>query len=434
MAESVREEPEAEHHLRVEKACGSLRINRNRRNNSAFRFCFDCRHLSFLRPQLVINTILVVFFMFLLVMLIALARISLQGEVTRVSRVITNVALLPPRRVFLLALDRRPSSLLTPQSPPPTLRSLLAPDRRPRSRRRATPTGCAPASRPRTSPSSPSSVSGRPWRSSLMSRFAKVYNECHEGLFSLNPILCEILNICPENNLRAGLANPRPSKLLEIFSEVEMMKMIVLMPTQMILLSLGRVGVGHMVYISGLTCALSSTNILEVSWREKEPGSLFVNLSLLPALLNSSCLHNLSPLSDLPRSTNRTHISHVRLDGIDCDSLKVSLFHNICGSVVNEHSGVLQCSFCKCACESVCVCGFQLHLTIADDSADVLAWCVGQTAVEFLQISPDEYLELPEDERAIARERNVDAKKVIVTRFYISTSIFNDVLLLIKKV
>jgi hypothetical protein len=40
----------------------------------------------------------------------------------------------PPRRVFLLALDRRPSSLLTPQSPPPMLRSLLAPDRRPCSR------------------------------------------------------------------------------------------------------------------------------------------------------------------------------------------------------------------------------------------------------------------------------------------------------------
>jgi hypothetical protein len=72
------------------------------------------------------------------------------------------------------------------------------------------------------------------------------------------------------------------------------------------------------------------------------------------------------------------------------------MFHNICGSVVNEHSGVLQCSFCKCACESVCARGFQLHLTIADDSADVLAWCVGQTDVEFLQISPDEYLELPE--------------------------------------
>lgn len=102
--------------------------------------------------------------------------------------------------------------------------------------------------------------------------------------------------------------------------------------------SLGRVGVGHMVYISALTCALSTTNMsgarsfmltfiiymllcgqssdcyllvnsLEVSWHEKEPGSLFVNLSLLPALLNSACLHNLSPLSDLPHSTNRTHVS-----------------------------------------------------------------------------------------------------------------------------
>ncbi|RLN38625.1 uncharacterized protein C2845_PM01G25140 [Panicum miliaceum] len=137
---------------------------------------------------------------------------------------------------------------------------------------------------------------------------------------------------------------------------VVLMKLIFIGPW-----SLGRVGVGHLVYISGLACTMSSTNILEVSWREKEPGSLFVNLSLLPALLNSSCLHNLAPLSDLPRSTNRTH--------------------GAC------HSGFAH--------------GFQLHLTITDDSAKVFAWCVGQTAIEFLQISPDEYLELPEDERAM---------------------------------
>jgi hypothetical protein len=37
-----------------------------------------------------INAVLIVFFLFLLVLLIALARISLHGEVTRVSRVITN--------------------------------------------------------------------------------------------------------------------------------------------------------------------------------------------------------------------------------------------------------------------------------------------------------------------------------------------------------
>jgi hypothetical protein len=37
-----------------------------------------------------------------------------------------------------------------------------------------------------------------------------------------------------------------------------------------------------------------------------------------------------------------------------------------------------------------------VYLTIADASAKIFAWCVGQTAVEFLQISPDEYMELPE--------------------------------------
>ncbi|WVZ61166.1 hypothetical protein U9M48_011080 [Paspalum notatum var. saurae] len=147
--------------------------------------------------------------------------------------------------------------------------------------------------------------------------------------------------------------------------------------------------------------SLLFVNSREVSWREKEPGSLFVNLSLLPALLNSTCLHSLSPLSDLPHSTNRTYVCRVRLDRIDFDSLKVLLFHNICGCVVHEHSGGLQCSFCKCACQSGCAHGFQLHLAITDASAKVFAWCVGQTAVEFLQISPDEYLELPEDERAM---------------------------------
>jgi hypothetical protein len=44
----------------------------------------------FVRPQLVINTVLVVFFLFLLVFLIMLVGISLRGEVTRVSWVITN--------------------------------------------------------------------------------------------------------------------------------------------------------------------------------------------------------------------------------------------------------------------------------------------------------------------------------------------------------
>jgi hypothetical protein len=44
------------------------------------------------KPHLVINTVLVVFYLFLLVFLIPLERISLRGEDTHVTRVITNGA------------------------------------------------------------------------------------------------------------------------------------------------------------------------------------------------------------------------------------------------------------------------------------------------------------------------------------------------------
>jgi hypothetical protein len=46
----------------------------------------------FVRPHLVIYVVLIVFFLFLLVFLIVLAGISLCGEGTHVSRVITNGA------------------------------------------------------------------------------------------------------------------------------------------------------------------------------------------------------------------------------------------------------------------------------------------------------------------------------------------------------
>jgi hypothetical protein len=46
----------------------------------------------FVRPHLMINAALIVFFLFLLMFLIALVGISLRGEVTRVSWVITNGA------------------------------------------------------------------------------------------------------------------------------------------------------------------------------------------------------------------------------------------------------------------------------------------------------------------------------------------------------
>ncbi|GFQ01767.1 hypothetical protein PHJA_002320600 [Phtheirospermum japonicum] len=63
--------------------------------------------------------------------------------------------------------------------------------------------------------------------------------------------------------------------------------------------SLGRLGVGHTVYISGLSSLLTPRKSLQLSWYEDVTGSLFFNLSRLPAFLNTSCLHRLLSLSDL---------------------------------------------------------------------------------------------------------------------------------------
>jgi hypothetical protein len=49
---------------------------------------------QFVKPHLVINVVLIAFFLFLLVFLIALAGISFRGEVTHVPRVITNGAVM----------------------------------------------------------------------------------------------------------------------------------------------------------------------------------------------------------------------------------------------------------------------------------------------------------------------------------------------------
>ncbi|XP_074343930.1 uncharacterized protein LOC141683131 isoform X2 [Apium graveolens] len=109
--------------------------------------------------------------------------------------------------------------------------------------------------------------------------------------------------------------------------------------------SLGRLALGHTVYISGLTCTKTKNNRLEVLWFEDATGSVLVNLSCLPALLNSYCLQKLSSLSELSDAMCRTYV------------------------------------------------------TLADETAKISAWCTGHAATELLQISPDEFDELPEEEQ-----------------------------------
>ncbi|XP_022138137.1 uncharacterized protein LOC111009381 isoform X2 [Momordica charantia] len=164
--------------------------------------------------------------------------------------------------------------------------------------------------------------------------------------------------------------------------------------------SLGRVGVGHTVYISGLTCT-TNKNRLEALWIENHVGASFVNLSCLPALLTSSCLHKLSQLSDLSSNAHGTKVCRVRLDQVSHCHVSTKFLHSICGHFVEETPGKIECSFCRYECKSEIVRTFDLKITLADDSAKIFAWCTGQTAAELLQISPDEFCELPEEEQVM---------------------------------
>ncbi|XWS08494.1 hypothetical protein CRYUN_Cryun40dG0007200 [Craigia yunnanensis] len=166
--------------------------------------------------------------------------------------------------------------------------------------------------------------------------------------------------------------------------------------------SLGRVSLGHMAYISGLTCSRTKQNRFELSWFEKDTGASFINLSCLPALVNSSCLHKLSRLSDLSSRRSSMHICRVWLDQVDHCYVTTRFLHAPCGHFVKEMpSGVDECSFCQCDCGGEVVRAFYLKITLADENTKIFAWCTGQTATELLQISPDEFYELPEDEQVM---------------------------------
>ncbi|PKA52710.1 hypothetical protein AXF42_Ash001691 [Apostasia shenzhenica] len=165
--------------------------------------------------------------------------------------------------------------------------------------------------------------------------------------------------------------------------------------------SLGRLGHGHTVYVTGLNCALNRKKRLEVSWFERDSGSAFVNLSCLPALLNSSCLYRLSYLSDMSRQMNATNICCVSLNLVELHHVRAVLSHSICCHPVIEIDDAVQCSLCLIRCDSELIRCFHLEVTVTDESSSVFAWATGQTACELLQISPDEFFELPEDEQAM---------------------------------
>ncbi|KAL5541968.1 hypothetical protein UlMin_009678 [Ulmus minor] len=181
--------------------------------------------------------------------------------------------------------------------------------------------------------------------------------------------------------------------------------------------SLGRLSLGHTVYICGLTCSMTKKKRLEALWFESDTGASLVNLSCLPALLNSSCLQKLSNLSNLSTQTSFPQIAQIWLEMAHCH-VSTRFSHALCGHFVNKtSSGALECSFCHCNCDSEVVLSFHLKITLADESGKIFSWSTGQTAIELLQISPDEFYELPEEEQ-IMYPSSLENEKFMVALVY----------------
>ncbi|CAK8563780.1 unnamed protein product [Lathyrus sativus] len=162
--------------------------------------------------------------------------------------------------------------------------------------------------------------------------------------------------------------------------------------------SLGRVSLGHTVFISGLTCTtLKRQKCLELSWFENGTRASFINLSCLPALINSSCLYKLFQLSDISNQTFYAQVCQVWLVPNQYYYVNTRFSHSLCGHFVDEKT--MKCSFCHIISDAEAVRTFHLKITLADKSAKVLAWCTGQTAMDLLQISPEEFCDLPEEEQ-----------------------------------
>ncbi|CAI0466998.1 unnamed protein product [Linum tenue] len=93
-------------------------------------------------------------------------------------------------------------------------------------------------------------------------------------------------------------------------------------------------------------------------------------------------------------------ICRVRLDQVSQCHVNTDFAHSSCGRPAKlTPSGNLECSFCQCSCDSEVVRTLFLKIPVADETAKIFGWCSGPTAAEMLQISPDEFFELPEDEQ-----------------------------------
>ncbi|KAH9566237.1 hypothetical protein CY35_04G120500 [Sphagnum magellanicum] len=77
--------------------------------------------------------------------------------------------------------------------------------------------------------------------------------------------------------------------------------------------SAGKVFVGHVIFLTGLTTIVGGDGRVEGQWLEKDTEAMLVNITQLPALLSSPSLHQILPLSSLSSTSSTSHVCRVRI-------------------------------------------------------------------------------------------------------------------------
>ncbi|CAM6095220.1 unnamed protein product [Calypogeia fissa] len=167
--------------------------------------------------------------------------------------------------------------------------------------------------------------------------------------------------------------------------------------------SAGEIHVGQIVFISGIVTSIGSNGVLECTWTEKHGVVTLVNMTQLPALLSTSCLHRVVPLSKVSSSTLTVQVCRVRTGSLVQHGVQVKYCHTCCGRPVIGQAvpNIWMCNFCRQNCDiKDTVLTFFLTALLLDtypgQKTQLYATCSGQAAREILQADPEDFCSLSE--------------------------------------
>ncbi|KAL2614116.1 hypothetical protein R1flu_025808 [Riccia fluitans] len=188
--------------------------------------------------------------------------------------------------------------------------------------------------------------------------------------------------------------------------------------------SSGELHVGQIAFVGGISTSVNPNGGMDCTWTERQGGALVVNMTQLPALLSTNCLHRIVPLSDIHSSSLTVQVCRVQVKNLAQHGVQVKLCHVPCGHPVFDLPvpGQWNCNFCRRACD-----GKETMLTFFSTAVlvdvypgqhtQVYASCSGRAAAEVLQVSPEDFCSFSEVEQGMYLY-SLESEHFLVTLYY----------------